>query len=91
VKRFLRTVIIVFAFVVLACLPVVPISTAPVVPNPTYFFRMVTFLRILWFLLARPEGVSYQWYWYTYAVILVLLAVGCLVSVVVFRKAASDP
>ena len=85
-KRFLRIVIIVFVFVVLASLPVVPISIAPVVLNPIYSFRRVTFLRILWFLCARPEGVSYQWYWYTFAVILVLLAIGCLVSVLVFRK-----
>jgi len=86
VKRFLCIVITVFVFVVLACLPVVPISIAPVVPNPTYSFRMVTFLKILRFSLASPEGVSYQWYWYTFAVILVLLVIGCLVSVLVFRK-----
>jgi hypothetical protein len=86
VKRFLRIVVIVFVFVVLACLPAVPISIAPVVPNPTYSFRMVTLLEILRFSLTRPYGVSYQWYWYTFAVILVLLAIGCLVSVLVFRK-----
>lgn len=86
VKRFLRIVIVVLVFVVLACLPVVPISTAPVVLNPTYSFRTANLLKILWFLLARPDGVSYQWYWYTFAVILVLLAIGCLVSVLVCRK-----
>jgi hypothetical protein len=85
-KSFLRIVIIVFVFVVLARLPVVPISVAPVVPNPTYSFRMKTFQEILWFVLSRPEGVSYQWYWYTYAVILILLVIGCLVSVLVFKK-----
>jgi hypothetical protein len=86
VKGFLRIIIIVFVFVVLACLPVVPVTTAPVVLNPTYSFRLVTSLKILGFLLTRPDGVSYQWYWYTFAVILALLAVGCLVSVWVFRK-----
>jgi hypothetical protein len=84
VKRFLRVVIIVFVFVVLICLPVIPISTAPVVPNPIYSFRMVTFLEILCFPIT--VGISYQWHWYTFAVILVLLAVGCLVGVFVFRK-----
>jgi hypothetical protein len=86
VKRFLSIVIIVFVFVVLACLPVVPISVAPVVLNANYSLRTVSCLEILWFPLAGPEGVSYQYHWYTYAVILVLLAIGCLVSVLVFRK-----
>ena len=85
-KILLRIVIIVFVFVVLACLPVVPVSTAPVVLDATYSFRLVTVIQILRFLLNRWEGISYQWYWYTYAVILVLLAIGCLVSVLVFRK-----
>ena len=86
-KGLVRIIIIVFVFVVLACLPVVPVTTAPVVLNPTYSFRLVTSLEILEFLLTRPDGFSYQWYWYTYAVILVLLAIGCLVSVWMFRKA----
>jgi hypothetical protein len=90
VKRFLRFVIVVLVFVVLAYLPVVPISTAPVVLNPTYNFRTASLREILWFLLARPDGISYQWYWYTFAVLLVLLAIGCLVSVLVFRIIGSS-
>lgn len=85
-KKFLSMVIIFLVFVVLARLPVVPISVAPVVLNSTYSFRMKTIQEILWFVLNRPDGVSYQWYWYTYAVILVLLTIGCLVSVLVFKK-----
>lgn len=85
-KKFLRIVVIPIVFVVLSCLPVVPVTTAPVVLNPTYSFRLVTSLEILGFLLTRLDGVSYQWYWYTYAVILALLAVGCLVSWLVLRK-----
>jgi hypothetical protein len=85
-KSFLRIVIIVFVFVVLARLPVVPISKAPVVLNSTYSFRLTTLLDVLRFVLTRPEGISYQCYWYTYAVILSLLAIGCLVSVLVFKK-----
>jgi hypothetical protein len=86
VKRFLSVVITVFVFVVLAYLPVVPISVGPVVLNATYSLRTVSLFEILWFPLAGPEGVSCQYHWYTYAVILVLLAIGCLVSVLVFRK-----
>jgi len=85
-KGSLRIIIIVFVFVVLAYLPVVPVTKAPVVLNPTYSFRLVTCLEILEFLLTRPDGVSYQWYCHTYAVILALLAIGCLISVWVFRK-----
>jgi hypothetical protein len=86
VKRFLRVAIVVFVFVVLACLPVVPISIAPVVPNPTYSLRMVNVLRILGFYLGGLIGVTYRWHWYTFAAVLVLLAIGCLVSVWVLRK-----
>jgi hypothetical protein len=85
-KKFLSMVIIFLVFVILGRLPVVPISVAPVVLNATYSFRMKTLQEILWFVLNRPDGISYQWYWYTYAVILVLLAIGCLISVLVFRK-----
>ena len=83
-KRFLRVVIIVFVFVVLICLPVIPISAAPVVPNPIYSFRMVAFLQLL--LVPLTVGVSYQLHWYTFAVMLILLAVGYLVGSFVFRK-----
>jgi hypothetical protein len=85
-RRFLSIVITVFVFVVFAFVPVVPISIAPVVPNSTYSFRLVALFKILWFALARPDGVSYKVHWYTFAVILVLLAIGCLVTVLVFRK-----
>jgi len=85
-KRFLRLVIVVFVFGVLACLPVVPISVAPVVINARYSSRMVSFLDVLEFYFAGWDGISYRWHWYTWAVILVLLAIGCLVSVLVFRK-----
>ena len=83
-KRFLRVVIIVFVFVVLICLPVIPISTAPVVPNRIYSLRMVPFLQIL--LIPLTVGITYQWHWYTFVVILVLLAIGRLVWLFVFRK-----
>ena len=81
----LRVVIIFFVFVVLiCCLPVVPISTAPVVPNPIYSLRMVTLLKIL--ISPLVVGISYQWHWYTFAAILVLLVVGYLVGAFVFRR-----
>lgn len=86
VKIFLGIVIAFFVFLILACLPVVPISIAPVVLNATYSSRMFPFLEILWFLITRPDGVSYQWHWYTFAVMLILLAIGCMVSILVFRK-----
>ena len=88
-KRFLRVVIIVFVFVVLICLPVIPISTAPVVPHPVYSLTVIAFLQLLW--APFTLGISYQWHWYTSAVILVLLVVGCLVSVFVWRKTGGPP
>ena len=83
-KRFLRVVVIVFVFVVLICLPVIPISTAPVVPRPIYSFRMIPFFELL--LIPITLGTYYQWHWYTFAVILILLAVGYLVGSFLFRK-----
>ena len=87
-RRFLRVVIISFVFVALICLPVIPVSTAPVVPNPIYSLRMVTLLRIL--ISPLVVGISYQWHWYTFAAILVLLVVGCLVGAFVFRRVGTS-
>ena len=90
-KRFLRIVIIVSVFDILAFLPVVPISIAPVVLNPTYSFRMVSSLDIFSYALMPPDGVHYQWYWYTFVVLLVLIVTGCLVSVLLLRKIGDSP
>ena len=79
-KIFLQTFNIFFVFLVLD-LPVVPVSIAPVILNTTYSLRMVSSLKIIRFLFTRPEGISYQFHWYTFDVILVLLAIGCPVSV----------
>ena len=87
-RRFLRIVIISSVFVALICLPVIPVSTAPVVPNPIYSLRMVTLLRIL--ISPLVVGISYQWHWYTFAAILVLLVVGCLVGAFVFRRVGTS-
>lgn len=86
VKRILWVVITVFVFLVLVYLPVVPISTAPVVENQVYSQRIVSSFEILSFTFDPPVGVSYQYHWDTFAVMLVLLAIGCLVSVLVFRR-----
>ena len=85
-KRNLSIVITVFVFVVLAYLPVVPVSMARVVQNQTYSLRLVSFHKIISFSLNPWIGVSYRYPWYTFAVILALLAIGCLVSILVFRK-----
>lgn len=84
-KIFLQTFNIFFVFLVLD-LPVVPVSIAPVILNTTYSLRMVSSLKIIRFLITHPEGVSYQYHWYAFAVIYVLLAIGCLVSVWAIRK-----
>lgn len=84
--RYLHIATTVLVFIILAWLPVVPVSIAPVVPNPTYSLRIKPFLQILWFAITRPDGVSYHWNWWTFVVIFVLLAVGCLASVLMFRK-----
>jgi len=83
-KRAKRLIIIAVVVVILICLPVIPISTAPVVPSPIYSTSMVAIVQILFSPLT--VGTSYQWQWYTFAVTLILLAVGRQVGVSLLRK-----
>jgi len=74
----LQVVIAVVVLLAVVYLPVVPVSIAPVVLDATYSLRMVPLHQIAWFVINRPEGVSYQWHWYSFAVILALLVVAGL-------------
>jgi hypothetical protein len=78
-KLFMQIIIAIAVLLAVVLLPVVPVSSAPVVLDATYTSRMVPLRQIAWFVINRPEGLSYQWHWYTFVVIAVLLAVGALV------------
>jgi hypothetical protein len=80
--RFIGVFVVVF--VVLACLPVIPVRTAPVVPRPIYRLKVVSlasmfggFFRV---------GSSQRWEWYTCAAIPVLLGISIAISVYVSKK-----
>lgn len=81
-KKFGRFIIRMIVFAVIACLPVIPISTAPVVPRPVYTFKLIALINML----AHPIGIWYKWEWYTFAVILALLTAGCLVVVFALKR-----
>jgi len=85
VKKHLRTMVVfVVVSVVLACLPVIPIRTAPVVPRPVYTLRGVSLVGMV--CKFGQVGVSYRWGWYTCAVILALIVVGLVISVYVSKR-----
>ena len=84
-KRILSVLISFVVFVILSRLPVVPIYIASVRPDQTYNLRIRSFNEIFKFYLDPLDGVSYQVGWQTIAVSLALLAVGCLISALVFR------
>jgi hypothetical protein len=65
-------------FFILSCLPVVPVQTAPVIPNPVYRLTFLSFLGLFW--RRGLVGVSYRWGWYTGAAIFALIAVGIIVG-----------
>jgi hypothetical protein len=80
-KKFGRFIIVVI-FAIITCLPVIPISTAPVVPQPVYTGKLIALIDIL----AHPIGIWYKWEWHTFAVILALLAAGGLAVVFALKR-----
>jgi hypothetical protein len=84
-KKNIRS-IVVFAVVfgALSCLPIVPVQTAPVIPDPVY--KLTTLPLVGLFLVRGLVGVAYRWEWYTYAVILALLGFGIAASVFLSKK-----
>lgn len=84
-KKHWRTMVVFVAvLVVLACLPVIPIRTAPVVPNPVYTLTGISLAGMTWRL--GLVGVSYRWEWYTCAVMLALIVLGLAISVCVSKR-----
>ena len=80
----------VFVFVLLIW-PVIPIESAPVVPNPVYPTISVPPLQLMLYLMSSPMGVAYVWRWYTNVAILVVIGVGYLGWVLVSRRLADPP
>lgn len=80
-----RTIFVyILVFVVFACLPVIPIRMAPVIPNPVYRLAFTSLLGMIWRL--GMVGVSYRWEWYTGAAIIALIAVGLVTSIYVSKR-----
>jgi hypothetical protein len=71
-------------FIVLSCLPIIPIHTAPVIPKPIYTLRSISFLEMVW--KFGQVGVSYRFGWYTCLVMLALMAAGLVISVHISKR-----
>jgi hypothetical protein len=85
-KKPLRLVVFVVAIIALLILPVVPISRAPVIPNPTYSLDFISLGQLLVRFFSPLVGISYRWEWGTPLVLLALLAVGIGLGVWAFRR-----
>ncbi len=89
-KLNLRAIIIFLVlFAVLAILPIIPIQTAPVIPNPVYQLSFVTLAGVIWRYAAPLVGVSYRWGWYTGAVILLIPLISLLAGLLFSRQRGS--
>lgn len=84
-KKCGRTLVVfVVVFAILAFLPVIPVRTAPVVPNPIYKLTGISLVGMIW--RSGRVGVSYRGEWYTCAVMLALIVLGLVVSVYVSKR-----
>ena len=71
-----KTLINTILFFVLGLLPVIPVMSAPVIPDPVYRLEWITGIGFLIIGLIPMGGMSYQWLWYTFvaAFALIILA-----------------
>lgn len=85
-KRIRQALWCLVLFILLACLPIFPIDTAPVIPEPVFRLRLVSLARL--FVRLFQVGVSYRWAWYTGVAVLVLVVAGITIGIYVSRKLA---
>jgi hypothetical protein len=71
-----------------AVLPIIPVQSAPVVPNPVYHTVGLSLFQVLFHYLAPLVGVSYHWGWYSYLVLAGLLAAAVVLGALLLRKRA---
>lgn len=84
-KKNLRSMFVfVIVFGILGCLPLIPVLTAPVVPNRNYRLTSASLAGL--FLGFGRVGSSYHWEWYTLAAILLLLAAGLVLSIFIVKR-----
>ena len=73
-------------FFVLGLLPVIPVMSAPVIPDPVYQLEWITGLGFLIMLLVPLAGVSYQWRWYSFIAIFALIVLSGYLRKWIFTK-----
>jgi hypothetical protein len=72
-KTFLKTIIgKVLLTIVMAILPVIPVWSAPVIPNPTYELTTISLLQVV--LIFWMVGVRYAAEWYSFVAFLAVIA-----------------
>jgi hypothetical protein len=78
VKNFLRSTLgRVLLTIVLVILPVIPVWSAPVIPNPTYELAWISLLQVV--LIYWMVGVWYEMEWYSFVAFLGVVALIVLV------------
>jgi hypothetical protein len=84
-SKVLRILLAIVVDALVLFLPIVPLQTAPVIPNPVYRLTGVSLVGLVARYVTPLVGVSYRWQWYTWVVIAVLLAGAVAASVLLLR------
>jgi hypothetical protein len=81
-----RVIVFVLSLIVLVFLPIIPISSTAVIPEPVYTIRLIAPVQAILFLVVPLVGVSYRWSWYSFLVLAAVVLVGVLVGIWALRK-----
>jgi hypothetical protein len=77
---------LVVLYLILFFLPIIPVQSAPVIPNPVYGPAGLSLFQIVARFVAPLVGVTYRWEWYSYLVLVALLAISAAAGVLLLRK-----
>lgn len=81
-----RIVLLVVLYLVLFFLPLIPMQSAPVIPNPVYRPAGQSLFQIVSWFVAPLVGVTYRWEWYSFLVLFIVLAVAVVAGVLLLGK-----
>lgn len=81
-----RIVLLVVLYLALLFLPLIPVRTAPVIPNPVYSLTAMPLFQVVSRFVAPMVGVSYRWEWYSFLAFFLVLAAAVAAGVLLLRK-----
>jgi len=74
-RKLWRFIILLFVYSILAFLPLIPVTAAPTIPDPTYRFTLCSLLGTY-----GTCGIHYRYHWYSYVAVLALLSVAIFLA-----------